>query len=207
MKRYVVNFIQGPDDGELLELAKDGINNGIDILNTDIWNWSVKRQVITFAADDDEYDLNNNFKKPLKMWLVDSSGNRNGRLYFKDSKTFMDEDTDATTSGTPTHYSIINPLDAQEVRLNNPPDSSFVTNHPSGHLYYFSRILHLVEDGETLDTLPEVWMFIGWYARWELAMARAQSSVSMIDRAFGAWNRWLSRLKVDDANVQTDWEI
>ena len=208
LKRFVANYVQGADQPSILGVAGDAITAGIDILNTKLWNWSIKTQTITTVSSDADYSLNADFKKPRKLFRNDTSGNRTGWLNFKEPKAFMDQHPAAISDSVPGVYTVINPTANPVLLLNFPPAADWVTSYPTLTLYYYSRVQHFGGNSQTMSDIgapPEVWTFLGWYGRWDLAATRSDSR--SVERAFSMWNRMLRDLKADDGDVQTDWEL
>ena len=209
LKRYVVNYDQGTNDPHLLNVAGEAINAGIHQMNTRIWKWSMTRQAITTVASDPDYSLNADYHKPRTLFRVNTDGNREGRLSWLDPKSFYDEHTWSNTGGTPGVYTVDRPLQTRLLLLNYAPTSDWVASYPTLHFYYLPRITLLSSDSDTMDTIkvpPEVWLLLGWYARWDFAMSRDQS-VSKIDRADRMWRDLFKRLETDDNDEYTDWEV
>lgn len=206
LKRSVVDIVQGADDVELLALAGRALNNAVRKLNTHNWNWSLRQQTITFVVDDADYNLNPDWKAPRKFQLNNSSAVRRSWLDWEPPKLFLDRRYDATQSGQPESYTVINPSNALLVLLNIPPSSSWVTDFPTGTLQYYSRVNTYSQDDDVLDIGPsELDLFVLWYARWEMLIVRGEERALAL--AFREWNDLLQRLRGDDREKATDWEI
>ena len=70
LKRQVVNFDQGTNDPDLLNVAGESINSCIDTINGRTWNWSLKTETLTPIATQDWIQAAANFKKPRKMLSI-----------------------------------------------------------------------------------------------------------------------------------------
>lgn len=203
-KRFVVNYVQGADDAELLDLAGDEFNNGIDRLNARVWNWNIKRQDITLVASTAEYDISSDHKKPRKLQLLDSSSYVVKAIGYCDTKTFWERHSNSATAGAPDKYTIETPLQRGKLVLDPIPGASFVSSYPTARLQYYARVEHLTQDADVLKAPPEVWQFVAWYARWALALDRA-APANIVDRAYAHWRELENLLIRDDKNVVTDW--
>ena len=204
--RFVLNYLQIVDDNEAADVACDGLNNGIDIVNTEEWQWSLTSTSVTFTAGDDTPEIPANVKRPRKLWLNNSTPVRVTWLNYESPKVFVDRWTDATQNGEPQQYTIINANNALQMRLSHPPSAGWVTNYPTGTFWFYARIAHLNGDADVLDAPPEITPFIGWYARWELASVRG-APATVIDRAYAHWNNIFNRLRRDNTRLMTEWSV
>jgi hypothetical protein len=91
LKVMGARYVLLPQDTEALEVAGDGVKEGINKLNMRSWGFNLTYDDITFSADEEDYALSSGFKKPYHFELNDTSGNPSSRLYFRDPKTFWVE--------------------------------------------------------------------------------------------------------------------
>lgn len=204
-KRFIVNYVQGASDDELLDIAGDEFNTGIDRLNARVWNWNLKRQDITLTASTATYSINSDHKKPRKMQLLDSNSKVVGVIGYKDPKTFWDEHSLSETDGYPEMYTVESPMQRGQVVFDPIPSSDFVTSYPTARLHYFARVQHLTQDSDVVLCPPEAWSMCAWYARWSLALTRG-AAAGVVDRAYAHWRELENMLIRDDYNVVTDWD-
>ena len=206
LKKRVIQYVQGPNDPELLEMAGDCINEAIEKLATRTWNWSLIYQDISTAADTLSYSVSDNYKKPRMAHLLDSSSNENGRLHFQDEKRFWDVHRDRTSTGSPCFYTVHSRVSSGKLELSTKPSSGWVSLHPTIRFRYFATVSTLTSDGASPAVPPEFEPFLIWYARWSLAAIRGVQ-VGFVDRAFATWKELWRDLVADDNNVLTDWEV
>jgi len=201
LKRDVLNYIQGTqDDSDLNNLAQRAINNGIDRINSRVWKQLVTKQTITLVADDDDYAMADDYKRPITMLRLNSSSNREGRIDFKPLQTFFNEHRDGTTSGDPRWYTVQHKQ--RLILFDVPVASSFATSYPTLEHWYHRRIPHLTADSSVLDAPPEFERFIISHAASTLAAMRGHQVLN-----FARQEEELSwkELRIDDNNTVTDW--
>jgi hypothetical protein len=165
LKTKVARYVGGQDHADLLTMAGDEINNAIRDLNTRTWYWALAYTDLTLVADTQSYALPSNFKAARKAFRLDSSSKMDGQLGYKDPHSFDSEEWSSTSSGDPCHYSVFSFLDTSEVTFNVPPSTSFVATYPKIRIRYHARIPVLSNDSDTCPVLPEVELYILWYAR------------------------------------------
>ena len=201
LKRDVLNYIQGTqDDTDLDSLAGRAINDGIDRINSRTWKKIVEKMDITTVADDDDYPLLLTVKEPMVLLELDSSSNRQGRLEFKDLKSFYTERPNATVSGTPSHYTI--QPHQRMLLLDVPASSGYVSQVPTLQFWYFRRIPHLTDEANKLDIPPEFERLVINHAAAMLAAIRGHQVFNFVRQEEELAWRELIR---DDNEVQTDW--
>jgi hypothetical protein len=210
LKRFVLDYLQQLDSPRNLDAAGRGINAALDRINMRVWNWSITYETLTLVADDADYAVDAAVKKPRKLLRLNSSSERDGWYHFKPPKTFLDEHPSATTSGTPTVYTVRrDPTAGWVVLFDVPPASGHVTTYPTARFHYYARVQHFTDDGDNLGDLnvpPEVWAYLGWQARHDMASAHAVSPTAIREASSQA--AFLFRqLERDDRNEYTDWEI
>lgn len=203
LKKYVASYIQQPDDAEVLDLAQLAVNNGIDMVNSFDWLWSVRYQDITVVEGQADYELSSTFSKPRKLSKINASGNIYGDIGFLDEKTFADTVGRDLSSGDPTYYTVFNEYRLNTITLNKKPTSGFTTQFPYLRLRYYSRVPHLQGNAQILDAPPEVWSLVAWYARFDLAAVRGETASA--DRAERQYAFRLNALRAKDRDVVTDW--
>ena len=201
LKRYAVDYVQGGDDPELLDIAGRAINKAIDRLNTRNWKKNTQRQRITTTLDLIDYTINKDVKEPRALGLTNLDQYPNGRLGFKSYKTMESEHPVATSPGTPKYYTVY--YVERLLSLDTRPNQAFVDTHPYMMFRYFRRIPYLVADSDQLLAPSEMSSFVGWESRFDLAAVRGESSLSKLaaQKAFQAWTDLLA----DDADTATDW--
>jgi len=208
LKRYVANYVQGASDDGVLDVAGQAINAGVHMFNRRNWQWNVATQTITLTANDDDYELNDDVKRPLKLWRLNASSNREGRIAFKSSKVFMDEHPWKIGGNFPAFYTIISPVQENLLLLNVAPSAAYVSSYPTLKFYYYPRIKIFADDNDTMSDVnlwPEAWDILGWYGRWEFAMVRGMTGRT-VDRAHVHWKDQYRDLIADNEDVQTDWD-
>lgn len=203
LKRFVLNYIQGISDPDLESQAKEGVNGGIDLINSRVWKWNYTSQSLTTSATD-SYSLNASFHKPIALQRLNSSSQRTGRLRWLEPSVFFKEKDIATSTGTPLYYTVTSHQNDGNLVLEKTPDSSFISSYPTLKLWYVPRVAYLSSDSDTLDAPPEFGSLVGWYGRWEMASVRGQ--IALADRAERAYNIWWNRLVADDNDSMTDWD-
>jgi hypothetical protein len=201
LKRDVLNYVQGTQsDSDLNDLAQRAINNGIDRINSRNWKQLINKDTLTLVADDADYGLSNDFKRPITLLRLDSSSNRDGRLDYLPLQTFYNEHRYATASGDPRWYTIQHKQ--RLLLLDVPVGSAFASAYPTLELWYHRRIPHLTGDADRIDIPPEFERFIVNHAAAELAAMRGHQVLSFVRQEEElAW----SELKIDDNNTATDW--
>lgn len=203
LKKKVAQYVQAPNDAEVLEMAGDGIHDAIDYLNSWAWLWNYTSQDITLAASTDTYDVVSTFKKPRKAQLLDTNSKIYSYLKWKDPKTFWDEHTDKSSEGHPQFYTVTSSITVGKVELDVEPTSAFVALYPTLRLQFIRRINRPTSDGESVLCPSEVQSFLLWYARWYLGSTRG-ISMREIDRALAQWSRIWQRLRADDCEQMSD---
>lgn len=203
IRRDILRFVMGGDDPELLGYANDAIRDALNSLNMRNWWWALKTQSITLDNTNTEYDLNSNFKAPIKGELLDSSSDRNGMLNWLDPRRFLDALNDLTsTANGPRYYTVFSPHANGKVTLDRVPSSNFTDNHSTLRLRYYSR-LALVSDGDVLDAPSEVESFVTWFGKQSIALSTGD--LRKAREAEKMWRRAEQLLREDDEDIQTDY--
>ena len=193
----IMSFFQATgSDAEGTALA--GLNSGISMINSKTWKKIYGSTDITFVAGTSEYAVPSNFKDPIRLILLDSSSNRVGRVDHMTNADMYDEFQVETTAGEPTFYTVN--YSTRKVDLDSDPTSAWVTNYPTGRLFYHKRIAKLTPGGST-GLPPEFDEFL--VARGALWMAKVRDPRRVSDMATESRERW-SMLLRDDTNINTD---
>lgn len=197
----VLSFLQEvQSDPELDQLALDGLNSGIALINGQEWKKFHGYQDITTVQGTVDYSLDDNFKDPITLDLLDASGNPDGFLEYKPYHRFMRMFPISTTESWPSHYTIF--YDEQRLlTLNYQPQASFVSQYPTMRLRFHRREPELVGAAATTLT-PEFDWFLIWHARAELAADRNPDKYRI---AKSEAERRFRQLQIDDQNVTTDY--
>lgn len=207
LKSYVAAYVQGQNLSGVLSDAGMAVNSAIDYLNTTRWNFLHSSETLTLTASTASYTVAADLKRPLKLYRLNSSSERQGQINFKEHGVFFDELHSQTGDGFPTYYTIPSSA-SRTLILDRAPDAAFVSQYPTLELRYYARILHFGSDGDTIGDLkapPEVWTFLAWYARWDLACTRG--SASQVTVAERHWNRLYDKLRADNFDTLTDWDL
>jgi len=201
LKRYVVDYVQGGDDPELLDIAGRAINRAIDRINAKTWIKLLARQTFTTTLNTAEYALNKDFKDPINLSLLNSGQYPAKRMPYVDYKSFEMEYPNAESPGYPTRYSIY--YHTRTLVLSLDPAQPFVDAYPYMALLYHKRIPYLAKDSDRQETTPEFNGFIGWYARSDLAATRGERGLAN-DARGEAGSIWRD-LRESDNTTDTDW--
>lgn len=206
LKGQVASFVQGQNLPAVLADAGAAINSAINKLNTRNWNWLLRQESLTLAADTRTYTIAADFRRPRKLEQWDTNSKTVGHYSYLITKDFFDCDFDNTSSGTPQYYTIVNASSDRLLTFNVPPSTAFAASWPIARSTYFARIQRFAADGDTIGDLkapPEVSEFLDWYGKWKLATTRG--SAMQIREAKEAWHEYWFALIRDDRDEQTDW--
>ena len=199
--RKTLDYIMSKNDSEIDVVATDAINDGIDEINTRNWRKLIKQDDTAFVADTRTYDLPTDFRAPRSMEKWDSSSKSDGRIYYKELKTLLNENQFSTNSGTPSTYSTDE--QARKIILNVAPDSAFVSSYPKYNLWYHYRQVHLAGSSTAMTMPVEFDGFLVWRARATLASFRRPDAARYADNmATKIWRE----LVANDNDSMTDWE-
>jgi len=203
IQKAVAGYVLMPTDDEALDCANQGIRRAIDRMNTRNWNWALTYSTITFVAGTQEYALDAGFKAPRNLALRDSAAVDRSRLMYLPWGTFLKE-CQWDSTGSPEYYSATNVNFFGVIRLDLAPSASFVSQYPTGRLWYHRRVAYPTATGTGLDVPSEAVAFIqSWaegYTADRLATDKALAAYSRAEKA-------LHELIVDDCHgQQTDWE-
>lgn len=206
MKKYVAAYVQGAQLTSVLADAGAAINGAVDFVNMNRWKFLHKSDTITLTADTASYTTPADLKRPLKLYRLNGSSERQGQIDFREQDVFFDELHAQTGSGFPTYYTIPS-AGVRTLLLDRAPSSDFVTQYPTLELRYYARLQNFSDDGDTIGDLnapPELWSFLAWYARWDLASVRAPRQADAAERH---WKTMFTRLRADDLDTLTDWDL
>jgi hypothetical protein len=203
LRRYVVDFLQGANDPELLSVAGRAINSAIDFLNTSRhWIKITGKQDITTTLAVADYALNTDFRDPIELVLMNIRGYPQKRLPYKPYKTLSLENPDGTQDGTPAFYTIY--YTERLFSLNRGPVQGWVNDHPYMRLRYHKRLSRMTDDSASHGGPPEFDAYIGWRARWDVAATRGEPQLALMAR--NEAERALAMLTTSDNEVFTDWD-
>ena len=200
MKRQVVDYVQGANDPELLDVAGRSLNMAIDEINLHAWKKLTGAHYITLSVNQADYALKSDFRDPAKCELLDSSGNPRRRLMYKDFETMQIEHPDGGLTGSPNFYTIY--YSERLVTLERLPNQAFIDQYPTMRLRHYRRIPYL-EGQLKLDAPSEFSLFVVWTARAELAAIRGESRSSLF--ATNKAGVVMRRLLSENYDTQTDW--
>lgn len=202
LKRYVVDYVQGVDDAELLDVAGRAINAAVDMLNAErSWIKVNRKQTIYLVADQIDYNINTDFKDPIYALLLNTSFMPTKRLNYKDYKTLALDNPNAEFSGSPWVYTIF--YNERLFSFVITPTQDFVSSTPYVELRYHNRLQYMTADSDTHGGPPEFNAFIGWQARFDVATARGESNLARLAEIKAL--RVLDALKMSDNSTETDW--
>lgn len=197
-------YVLMPDDDEAIEIAAAGVRRAIDRLNTRKWRWALSYQDITFVAEQQSYDLNEDFKAPRRFTIFDVNSREQFRLDYKEWTTFADEDlVSISGSGDPYCYSSGNSNDYGTISLNVAPSSTWVATYPTGRIWYFRRVAYPVISSDPILVPSEVGGFLLASAE---AFCAARYAPDKESSARVRAEMLLKELRIDDLDTQTDWE-
>lgn len=199
MIRHVLNFVSSVGDSDLNTLAREGLNQGIDRINSVTWNKIYGIQTITLVADDDDYSVSSDHKDPIRLLRM-RSGVRDGRIPYKFHQTFFNEHPNAINSGYPNRYTI--DYKQRLLVLSRPPTSSYVTTWATLEYWYHRRLARLTQNSDTIDIPPEFEWFLIWTARMEVASDLYPEKSLLAERRVEALWR---ELRNQDFETETDW--
>lgn len=186
-----LNYILGySTDAQYLAVAKEGINEGIERLNTRNWTWALMAAETNTVAGTQEYALNSAFKAPRMLQLLNatSNGEVTGTLDWIDPKEIDVFYPDRSVAGTPTSYTIYNEFFQGQLCLNVRPTSPWVTQYPRIRARYYRRTAFLSADADLLAAPTECEPFITWLARATLAAHWAPEKAAFAEmRAEKLW--------------------
>jgi hypothetical protein len=195
LKRRICAYVGLPDDPSALTEAEDAIDSALNHLNTRPWRWAVAYDDITTVLDDADYDFPRDLGEPYDIERLNGDGNPDGRIPWKDPKTFLVDFDRVTGSGTPKVYTILE-RESGLITLDRPPDQSFVSSYPTLRLWY---LRNAYRNGSAVDVPAHIEHFVLWYARWEMAMIHGRDRVDSAERA---WTRiWQEIIRKDNAEV------
>jgi len=172
-------------------------------MNTRNWNWALTYSTLTFIAGTQEYALDAGFKAPRNLALRDSAAVDRSRLMYLPWGTFLKE-CQWDYTGTPQYYSAENVNFFGVIRMDVAPSAGFVSQYPTGRLWYHRRVAYPTATGTGIDVPSEAVAFIQSWAEGYTADRFASDKAL---QAYGRAEKALHELIVDDCHgQQTDWE-
>jgi hypothetical protein len=197
----VLGAYQLPDDPELRSVALIGLNSALNLINSRQWKKIYGTAEITLNTSDREYEVPDDFKDPIRLFLLNSAGQKAGILRFLTEDQFYQEFYLQTASaGSLCTYTF--DYNGRVIVLDQVPSSSVISQYPTLQTRYHRRVPKLNCTGTT-GLPPEFDEFL--VARGAVWLARVkdpQSARFWLDEASERW-RMLLR---DDGNIQTDYQ-
>jgi hypothetical protein len=203
LMRSVADYVQGAAHPDILDISRRSLNRGIDRINSRVWKDLTTTQTITLVADQRTYDLSANIKKPMHCERMNGSGNAEGRYYFKEYKSLLEEHINQATSDSPSVYSL--DYSARKFVFNIPPSSGFASSWPTAKLTAYIRLPYLTQPDDVHGAPGEFNGYLIWEARAELAAVRGQDRSARFAEA-KAGSLWRG-LIANDSDQMTDWDV
>ena len=203
LMRSVADYVQGADQPDILDISRRSLNRGIDRVNSRTWKDLTTTQTITLVADQRTYDLAANIKKPLHCERMNGSSAAEGRYYYKEYKSLLEEHVYQSTSSSPSVYSI--DYAARKFVFNIPPSSDFVSSWPTAKLTAYIRLPYLTQPDDVHGAPGEFNGYLIWEARAELAAIRGQDRSARFaeQKAASLWRGLIA----NDSDQMTDWDV
>lgn len=166
----VARYVKMPNIPEALQVAKDGINEGIRRLNMVNWEWSLTYQDLTLVADTADYDLAARFRASRMMELLDANGKTlTAPLSFLTPREFSLCYPNRTQSGSPGAYTAFAVHESGQISFSCPLSAGFVSQYPTARLWYYQRVAYLTSDSDVVDAPSEVESFLVYIGKAEVA--------------------------------------
>lgn len=201
MQTDICRYVQMPEDTEVLEIAFEGLRDAAARINRYNWRFLLNFQEITFAAGTNEYELEEPFREPRHLALLDASGTEVERLPFMPWKTMV-LDRPLDHNSVPFAYSCRNTFQDGVLTLSSKPGAAWVSRYPTGRLDYFANLL-IPQTNEIYGAPQRFESFLIWHAKMATAASVAPSKVvfaaQMAESAF-------RELRKQNTTVTTDWE-
>lgn len=200
-----LSAVGAPNVVEAKTVAKNGINNGIRRMNQRIWRaYSLKSEDVTLAANTQEYALTDtSLKDPMHALLLNSSDSPNGRLTYLAPKIFEQSFPYQETASWPRHYTIMNFVTDNKIRLSRKPDSSFVATHPKVKIRFYGRLDVLSGDTDLHGGPSDIEHFLVLNGELQLVRRfdpqRAPQVAQLIEL------EWRNLIKDDNQHGTRDW--
>jgi hypothetical protein len=196
----ILLFVGLPDDTDAQAAGAKAVKAGIRQLNTRRWRWSQTYDDLTMVASQFDYSLPRDVNQPMHVERLNSSSNPDGRLWYKNPKTFLLEHSRATGDGQPTVYTITDYQASGVLSLDLAPNASFVSQYPTLRFWYM-RNVRFPEGGESINVPSAVEHFVESYGGWYMAARHARDRVDDAERD---WRLLWQELVMMD-NQETDW--
>ena len=197
----VLSAYQQPDDPEVRTVALAGLNGGLALINSRTWKKLYGTSDITLNATDREYTVPDDFKDPIRLFLLDTNSQKSDIVRFKTEDEFYQLFYDQNTvTGSPYCYTF--DYSTRKIVLDSAPGSGFIAQWPSVQTRYHRRVPKLNCTGTT-GLPPEFDEFL--VARGAVWLARVRDPGSARFWLDEATERWRMLLR-DDSNIQTDYQ-
>jgi hypothetical protein len=200
-----LSAVGAPNVAEAKTVAKNGINNGIRRMNQRVWrSFGLKSEDITLVASTQEYALTDtSLKDPLHAELLNSSDAASGRLTYLAPKVFEQSFPYQDTEGWPRHYTIMNFVNDNKVRLSAKPQSSFVTTYPKVKLRFFGRLDVLSNDADLHGGNSDIEHFLVLNGELQLVRRYDPSRAGQVAQLVEL--EWRNLIKDDNSHGTRDW--
>jgi len=198
----VANYVGASSSSEVLSMVEQAVGDGVNRLNTRTWLYNMLTFNVSLAVDQFDYNIPANFKKPRRADRLNSSNQVEGRLIWKDPKTFSDDHDNTTYTGTSSYYTVYSHYQYGTMSLDVAPDESMVASYPTIRLLYHARIDKPSGAGDVVGVPPEFYHFLEWYAKWHLSANRGNRT--QMQQAERMWRDAFQSLLADDNDVDTD---
>lgn len=200
-----LSAVGAPNVAEAKTVAKNGINNGIRRMNQRVWRaFSIKSEDVTLVASTQEYALTDtSLKDPLHAELLDSSDQATGRLTYLAPKVFEQSFPFQNTLGWPRHYTIMNFVNDNKIRLSSKPQASFVSTYPKVKIRFYGRLDVLSADGDTHGGSSDIEHFL--VLNGELQLVRRYDPQRAPQVAQLVEMEWRNLIKDDAKHGTRDW--
>ena len=193
-------FLQAPDDPELNTVGLAGMNSAVSLINSRTWKKIYGSSDIDLDAANAEYAMAEDFKEPIRLLMLDTSGERVSRIPFLDEGRFYEQfDNRGTLTGSPCCYTV--DYASRVLLLDVTPGAGYIAQYPQLRSVYHRRVPKFTCT-ETSGLPEEFDDFI--VARGAVWIARVRDPSKLATLRDEADERW-RMLKADDGNTQTDY--
>jgi len=199
--RDVLLFVKMPSDDDTMLVALAALGSAARHINTRPWRWSLTFDDITTVLSTFDYSLPRDMNQPYNIEKLNSDSKPDGRIAYKDPKTFFLDHSRSTQDGTPSIYTIQGYHENGLLTLDTAPDQAFVTSYPTLRFWYLRSVLPPAVDSGRIDVPSSVEHFMEWYAKWELATIYDPARASLAERHWRSI--WQEIVSMDNAEV--DW--
>jgi hypothetical protein len=195
------DYVDSPDDPEVLGYAISGIQEAVDFLNMRLWSWQLRTSGFVYVVGTKDYTFPIGIRAPRH--LNNKNGSTTSSVGYLDPKSFFLE-TRGDDTGEATSYTLM-PADNSTsfVRLSHAPTTASVVTYPSGELTYYERITYPANTASGIDVPPEVERVIMDFARVYVAERWDQKKVELPNKRFEVGFR---QLRINESLDQSsDW--